>query len=145
MKRTQSKIGTLRFRQSIESSLTKEKLLLIKCLSDKSRFDMVQLIHLLASSFSSLEISCQSVRLFVSLEMTLILISLCFYIYICLYVCFSFRIVFSSYSSITSSRFDLIESIERRRRATSILMRAEKKGKSNTFVKKKTSNRRRET
>ena len=53
-------------------------------------------------------------------------------------VCCSFRFVFSSYSSMTSS-FYLIESIERRRRrrgATSILMRAKKKGKSNTFVKR---------
>ena len=50
-------------------------------------------------------------------------------------VCFSFRLVFSSYSSITSSLY-LIESIERRRRATSILMRAKKKGESNTFVKR---------
>lgn len=46
----------------------------------KTLIGTVQQIYPLASSFSSLEISCQSVRLFVSLEMTLILISLFFYI-----------------------------------------------------------------
>ncbi len=55
----------------------------------------VQQIHPLASSFSSLEISCQSVRLFVSLEMTLILISLFLYMYVSL----SASSFFFSYSS----------------------------------------------
>jgi hypothetical protein len=101
------------------------------CLVCKTLIGTVQQTHPLASSYSSLEMSCQSVRLFVSLEMTLILISLFLYMYVSL----SASSFFFSYSScsITSS-FYLIESIERRR--TSILVRAKKKRKSNTFVKK---------